>query len=231
MQDLAAPICPDLDPAVLEEIRVKLLDSATKMAAMKHHAEANQSEIDRIAGGTPAAGEPSRAGAIRQRGAAIACMLGVGHVIYDTPVQNLRAAQAAAEELKNLEGDERQSQLERLQELLNAANTQQDTCNRIVGDGLRANLPEGDLPPRREYGATLRSPSGGGSNRNGAVCRRRNNELPAGNSRRSHDSAVNSRRAAPRAGSRRQQDERPPSLAGSGRLLRRRRRIRLWDAD
>ena len=92
MRDLAAPVGADVGLAVLEEIRVKFLGRATKMVAMKCCSEANRHEIDHIVGGTPAAGEPNRVGAVRQHGAAIAGMLGVGRPIYDTPVQNLCAA-------------------------------------------------------------------------------------------------------------------------------------------
>ena len=96
---------------MLEAFRVTLLDSAKKMAAMWHRAEACQRKIDRIAGGTPAAGEPSRVGTVRQCAAAIASILGVGCPVYATLVENLRAAQAAAEELDNLEGNKRHSQM------------------------------------------------------------------------------------------------------------------------
>jgi hypothetical protein len=92
MQDLASPISPDADPAVLEGIRIRLLENATKMAAMKRRAEANQREIDRVVGGTPAVGEPSRLGTVRRRDAEMANMLGVKRIIYNTPAQNLRAS-------------------------------------------------------------------------------------------------------------------------------------------
>ena len=67
MQDLATPFCPDAGREELEEFRVKLLDNATKMAAMTQHAEATQRESDRVVGRTSAAAETRRASVVRQR--------------------------------------------------------------------------------------------------------------------------------------------------------------------
>ena len=77
--------------------------------------EAYQREVDRAAYGTPAAGGPSRLGAIKQRGAAIASMLGANRPVYDMPIENLHAAQAAVDELENLDGDELCYMIERVQ--------------------------------------------------------------------------------------------------------------------
>ena len=62
--------------------------------------------MDRAVGGTPAPGGPSHVGPVRQRGATIASMFGTDHPVYATPAENIRAAQAAADELDKLEGDE-----------------------------------------------------------------------------------------------------------------------------
>mgnify|MGYP006268117899 CR=1 FL=1 len=91
------------------------------MAALKRPAGATQSEISCMVGGMPAAAGSSRAGAIRQRGAAIASMLGIRRPVYETLSQNVCAAQEAADELKHLEDDELREQMECLQELTNAA--------------------------------------------------------------------------------------------------------------
>ena len=41
-------------------------------------------------------------------------MLGADRPVYATPIENLPAAQAAADELENLEGDERRYMTERV---------------------------------------------------------------------------------------------------------------------
>ena len=48
--------------------------------------------VDHAVSGTPAAGGPSRLGAIKKRGAAIASMLGANRPVYTTLLENLRAA-------------------------------------------------------------------------------------------------------------------------------------------
>ena len=57
-------------------------------------------------GGTPAPGGPSRIGLVQQRGATVASVFGTDRPIYATPAENIRAAQAVADELDMLEGDE-----------------------------------------------------------------------------------------------------------------------------
>ena len=42
--------------------------------------------------------------------------------MYETPTMNMRAAEAAAAELSGLEGEERERQQQRVNELLRAAN-------------------------------------------------------------------------------------------------------------
>ena len=74
---------------------------------MRRLSEAYQRERDHAIGGTPAPGGPSRIGTVQQRGAAIASLFGADCPVYATPAENIRAAQAAADELDKLEGDER----------------------------------------------------------------------------------------------------------------------------
>ena len=81
---------------------------------MRRLSEAYQCEMDRVVGGTPAPGGPSRIGTVRQHGAAIASMFGADRPIYATPRENIRAAQAAADELDKLEGDERHHMTEQV---------------------------------------------------------------------------------------------------------------------
>ena len=72
---------------------------------MRRLTEAHQREVDRAAFGTPPPGGPSRAGFVKKRGASIAIMLGADRPVYATPLENLRAAQAAADELNGLGAD------------------------------------------------------------------------------------------------------------------------------
>ena len=73
---------------------------------MRRPTEAHQREVDCAAFGTPPPGGPSRAGIVKKRGAAIASMLGADRPVYATPLENLRAAQAAVDELNGLGADE-----------------------------------------------------------------------------------------------------------------------------
>ena len=88
---------------------------------MRRLTEAHQREVDRAAFGTPPPGGPSRAGIVKKRGAAIASMLGEDRLVYATPLENLRAAQAAVDELNGLEGDELHYMTRRIQQLIDAA--------------------------------------------------------------------------------------------------------------
>ena len=101
MHDLSVPIPADTDAETLEARRLALIAEGQKIASMRRLTEAHQREVDRAAFGTPPPSGPSRAGFVQKRGAAIASMLGVDRPVYATPLENLRAAQAAAEELKD----------------------------------------------------------------------------------------------------------------------------------
>ena len=46
--------------------------------------------------------------------------------MYATPAENIRAAQAAADELDNFEGEERRLMMERVQRLLDTATAQNE---------------------------------------------------------------------------------------------------------
>lgn len=157
LRDLSAPIPEDADAETLEAHRVSLVESAKKLATMRRLLEAYQREVDRAVGDTPAAGGPSRIGTVQQRGAAIASMFGADRPVYATRKENIRAAQEAADELDHLEGDERRYMTERVQQLIDTAAEQQEA-------GYRAEEPEQRVenpPPRREHGATSRTPTGG----------------------------------------------------------------------
>ena len=80
---------------------------------MRRLSEAYQREMDRAVGGSPAPTGPSRLGAVQQRGVAIANQLRANRPVYATPVENIRAAQVAADELDNFEGEDRRLMMER----------------------------------------------------------------------------------------------------------------------
>ena len=147
LRDLSAPIPKDADAETLEARRVHLVESAKKLASMRRLSEAYQSEMDRAVGGTPAPGGPSRIGTVQLRGVAIASMFGADRPVYAMPAENIRAAQAAADELDHLEGDERRCMTERVQQLIDVAATQ-----KIPASGLRTRpLTESKArPPRRQ---------------------------------------------------------------------------------
>src|SRR3954467_1748883 len=84
-------------------------------------------------------------------------MFGANRPVYVMPAENIRAAQAAADELDNLEGEERRLMTERVQRLLDAAGAQNVAGCRTKG----SQQQNDDLPPRRDQGATSRTPTGG----------------------------------------------------------------------
>ena len=98
---------------------------------MRRLSEAYQREMDRAVGGSPAPTKPSRLGAVRQCGAAIADLFGAKRPVYATPAGNIRAAQAATDELKNFEGEERCMMTEPVQQLLDAVAVQNAAGGRI----------------------------------------------------------------------------------------------------
>ena len=81
---------------------------------MRRLSEAYQREMDRAVGGSPAPAGPSHLGAVQQRGVATASLFGASRPVYATPAENIRAAQAAADELDNFKGEERRLMTERV---------------------------------------------------------------------------------------------------------------------
>jgi len=130
IQNLSNPFIADVNAtdaaqtrAQLDEERKRLRDTAETLAAVQRRLESAQRERDAAYGLTPTAAEPSRIDEVRTRGAAIGRALGAAPPVYDTPVKNMRAAQAAAVGLEQLRGEELQERLQRMNELLGAANT------------------------------------------------------------------------------------------------------------
>ena len=73
-------------------------------------------------------------------------MLGADRPVYATPLENLRAAQAAGKELNGLGADELPYMTRRIQQLIDAAAERHEA-------GARAD----SHPPRREHAATSRT--------------------------------------------------------------------------
>ncbi|KAK1618087.1 hypothetical protein QYE76_023604 [Lolium multiflorum] len=134
---LSTPLTPGADPtaieADLEAHRQLLLKQTEELAAAKRRWR-SPSEYNRAHGLTPGGDEPSRAGQIRRRGHDLGAEIArdgapsptpsAERPVYNTPDKNMRTAQAAAEELNRLEGDELRRQTKWVTELLNAANRQ-----------------------------------------------------------------------------------------------------------
>ncbi|KAK1664687.1 hypothetical protein QYE76_052846 [Lolium multiflorum] len=135
---LSSPLTAGADPSSIEKDlethRQLLLMQAEELAAAKRQWEISQREFNRAHGLTPAGDNPSRAGQIRRRGGALGAEIArdgaespapsMEPPVYNTPDKNMRAAQAAAEELSRLEGEELRRQTKRVTELLNAATRQ-----------------------------------------------------------------------------------------------------------
>ena len=83
--------------------------------------EAAQHEYNSAYGLTPATNGPSRRREVHDCGWVIAEILGDRQPIYDTPVANMQAAQAAMAEMSSLEGEERALQEKQVKDLLDAA--------------------------------------------------------------------------------------------------------------
>ncbi|KAK1642782.1 hypothetical protein QYE76_060587 [Lolium multiflorum] len=106
-------------------------ESATTTVPAGYNGD-HQREYNRAHGLTPGGDEPSRAGHIRRRGRDLGAEIARDGApspapsaelpVYNTPDKNVRAAEAAAEELNRLEGEELRRQTRRVTELLNAAN-------------------------------------------------------------------------------------------------------------
>ncbi|KAK1653227.1 hypothetical protein QYE76_071032 [Lolium multiflorum] len=120
--------------ADLEAHRVLLLKQTEELAAAKRQWDITQREYNRAHGLTPGGDNPSRAGEIRRRGRDLGAEIdrdgadepapSMELPIYNTPDKNMLAAEAAAEELHRLEGEELRRQTARVADLVKAANRQ-----------------------------------------------------------------------------------------------------------
>lgn len=130
LRNLRAPIVPSTNRAAaaadLEASRKLLYAEATELATAQRQLEAAQRECNTTYGLTPVGVKPSRRGDVRRRGGAISELFGANMPIYDTPVQNLRVAEAAAAELDHLEGEAQQQQQQWVRALVATTNRLQD---------------------------------------------------------------------------------------------------------
>ncbi|KAK1613789.1 hypothetical protein QYE76_019306 [Lolium multiflorum] len=136
---LSTPLTAGADPTTievdLEAHRQLLLKQADELAAAKRQLEITRRKYDRVQGFTPGCNDPSRASQIHRRGGGLGTEIdrdgadspapSMELPIYNTPEKNLRAAEAAAEELSRLEGEELRRQTRRVPELLHIASEQQ----------------------------------------------------------------------------------------------------------
>ena len=114
--------------------------------------------------------------------------------MYATPAENIRAAQAAVDELDNFEGEERRLMMERVQRLLDAAAAQNEA-------GCRTEAPQRPNDDQhQDQGVTSRTPSGG--------ARGRKDKEPAVSHSRTRITIEHDRDGRPRALER--QDDCPP---------------------
>ncbi|KAK1644069.1 hypothetical protein QYE76_061874 [Lolium multiflorum] len=155
---LSSPLTAGADPSSIEKDleahRQLLLKQAEELSAAKRQMEITQREYNRAHGFTPAGDNPSRAGQIRRRGGGLGAEIArdgaespapsTERPVYNTPDKNMRAAEAAAEELNRLQGEELRRQTKRVTELLNAATRQSadPRRQREAGAGQHRAAPE-----------------------------------------------------------------------------------------
>ncbi|KAI4967315.1 hypothetical protein ZWY2020_028718 [Hordeum vulgare] len=100
------PLSRSLTPGLIGGGK-RILEEGIAVASAKRRLEATQREYNSAYGLTPISEAPSRLGSVRSRGRFIAEVLGGDLPTYKTPAANMRAAQAAMEEMASLEGEER----------------------------------------------------------------------------------------------------------------------------
>jgi hypothetical protein len=191
--DLCAPLDLTADPVKvsedLERTRRNLLKEAIDVEDTRRRVLSTIQEYNTAHGFTPARDVPSRAGQVRQRG----CELGMGlnqaapsaklppiitKPTYSTPTKNLRAVRYITSELDGLQGEDLREKQARIQELLDAADLQQQAMephgeasgarydNRIVVAGQNRSQGQASLPNHgpAEHSRSNRAPGKSGGN-------------------------------------------------------------------
>jgi hypothetical protein len=138
--DLRAPLDISADPVKVSEdlewTRLNLLKEAVDVDDTCRRVLSTINEYNVAHGFTPARDGPSRAGQVHQRGRELGAELNqaspsaklppiINKPTYNTPTKNLRAARYITSELDGLQGEDLQEKQARIQELLNAADLQQ----------------------------------------------------------------------------------------------------------
>jgi hypothetical protein len=138
--DLRAPLDLTADPVKisedLERTRHNLPKEAVDVDDTRRRVLSTINEYNVAHGFTPAGDSPSRAGEVRQRGRELRAELNqaapsvklppiINKPTYSTPTKNLRAARYITSELEGLQGEDLREKQARIQELLDAADLQQ----------------------------------------------------------------------------------------------------------
>jgi hypothetical protein len=138
--DMRAPLDLTADPAKLSEdlerTRRNLLKEAIGVEDTRRRVLSTLHEYNTAQGYTPAGDGPSRVGQVRQRGRELGAELNqaapsaklppvIAKPTYSMPTKNLRAARYITSELAGLQGEDLREKQARLQELLDAADLQQ----------------------------------------------------------------------------------------------------------
>jgi hypothetical protein len=124
VQHLRAAVDLSTDPATaaaeLEATRRRILEEALEVTAAQRQLETTLREYNSAHGLTPANDQPSHWGEVRRQGGDFgkalahddqpASRLAVVQPTYNSPVKNMRVAEAVAAELGNLEGEELRQQ-------------------------------------------------------------------------------------------------------------------------
>jgi hypothetical protein len=149
--DLRAPLDITANPVKvsedLERTRLNLLKEAVDVDDTRRRILSTINEYNVAHGFTPAGDGPSRAGQVHQRGRELGVELNqaapsaklppiITKPTYSTPTKNLRAARYITSELDGLQGEDFQEKHARIQELLNAADLQQqamEPCGEASG--------------------------------------------------------------------------------------------------
>jgi hypothetical protein len=138
--DLRAPLDITTDPVKisedLERTRRSLLKEVVDVDDTRRRVLSMINEYNVAHGFTPAGDGPSRAGQVHQRGRELGAELNqaapsaklppiITKPTYSTPMKNLRAARYITSELDGLQGEDLREKQARIQELLDAADLQQ----------------------------------------------------------------------------------------------------------
>jgi hypothetical protein len=138
--DLRAPLDLTADPVKISEdlewTRRNLLKEAVDVDDTRRRVLSTINEYNVAHGFTPARDGPSRAGQVRQRGRELGAELNqaapsvklppiINKPTYSTPMKNLCATRYITSELEGLQGEDLREKQARIQELLDAADLQQ----------------------------------------------------------------------------------------------------------